>query len=204
MESPFVECEEQFLERYFGDEEGVVPSTPPSSLDTEECVVPSTPPSISPSLRPDNVYWPNADANMEEALMTASNLAYVRFFNAIETARLRQQSTVRLQDPVTYQVGRFEFHWSVFVHGLRVKGRRNRSHWTKRGLLVPFEQLRRTFAKQGLYVILNHEEGAPVVRVFTQADIHGNPDFTVSDVNGRAVYIYRETEGRNFYNVVPF
>ena len=127
----------------------------------------------------------------------------MRFFSAVGTARLRHNEVVKIDDPTVYRVGRFEFHWTVFVYGLRVKGRRNRSYWTKRGMLVPFEHIRRIFAKQGIYVVMTYEP-SPVVRIFDKRDIQGNPDFTTEVINGRSMYVYKKTDGRNFYNVVPF
>ncbi len=188
---PF-ECDDDdmLLERYFDQEEKTDPEEPP-------------PVGRPPMLREPSMYWPNANANLDEALLTASNLAFVRFFSAVETARLRQKEVVPLDDPTVYQVGRFEFHWTVFVYGLRVKGRRNRSYWNKRGLLVPFEQIRRIFAKQGIYVVMTYES-SPVVRVFDRRDIQDNPDFSIEVINGRSMYVYKKTDGRNFYNVVPF
>lgn len=186
----FESDDDMLLERYFDREEEETPPAP---------VVPVRP----PRLRDDKMYWPNADASLDEALMTASNLAFVRFFSAVETARLRQNEVVPLEDPMVYHVGRFEFHWTVFVYGLRVKGRRDRSHWNKRGLLVPFEQIRRIFAKQGIYVVMTYES-SPVVRVFDKRDIQDNPDFSIEVINGRSMYVYKKTDGRNFYNVVPF
>lgn len=155
-----------------------------------------------PPLRDNTLQLLKANLTLTTALMVASNTAYMTFFDAVENALLRGETVVQLQDPSVYRVGRFEFHWTVFVYGLKRAGKRDRSYWSDRGFLVPFEQLRRVLAKKGVYVVLNYESGL-VVRVFTRADIEGNPDFSVMLVQDRPLYVYKRAE-RNFYNIVPF
>lgn len=157
-----------------------------------------------PALKPPAALWPHDGMSMVDALMIASQVAYASFFAAVEHARLRGKVHVQLADPKFFRVGKYTFHWSTFVHGLRAGRRRDRSHWTNRGLLVPFEHLRRTLAQEGIYVVLNHEP-RPIVRVFDQSHIAQDPDFTTTQIDGRPVHVYRKKPGkRNFYNVVPF
>tara|TARA_B110000027_G_scaffold121671_1_gene136035 strand:- start:104 stop:634 length:531 start_codon:yes stop_codon:yes gene_type:complete len=163
-----------------------------------------TPDKADTALKPPSVAWPHAKVSMVDALMLASQVAYGSFFAAIEHARLGGKAQVTLHDPKTFRVGRYAFHWSVFVHGVRAQGRRDRSHWTDRGLLVPFEQLRRVLAQKGIYVVLSYEP-RPVVRVFDRSHVATDPDFTTVDINGQEQRVYKHNPARrNFYNVVPF
>lgn len=159
---------------------------------------------MSVELRAPAVEWPNKDLSMQQALMLASQSAYAHFYAAVEHARLSKKTRMKMDNPAYYNVGKFSFHWSVFVHGLRRQGKRDRSPWANHGLLVPFEQLRRGFAQDGLYVVLNYEKRSPAFRVFDKDQITADPDFTVMDVHEKPQYVYRRTTGRNFYNIVPF
>lgn len=172
--------------------------------DQQEGLLPT--PADEVPLRPASLDWPHAQVGLVDALLIASQQAYASFFAAVEHARAHRQVRVQLQDPAVYRVGKYAFDWSTFVHGLRRgRRRRDRTYWTDRGLLVPFEHLRRTLAQSGIFVVLTAGR-RPVCQVFDDEQIRGSPeDFTVIDVHGSPRYVYKHDPARrNFYNIVPF
>ena len=89
-----------------------------------------------------------------EALHVASYKAYWRM-RALVEAEVQTNvhghlpRVVRMDQPQRYEVGGHVFPWTTFMYGVKRKNkhhgreRRDRSFWASRGLLLPFDQLRR-------------------------------------------------------------
>lgn len=168
----------------------------------------TTPPMIPPD---SSAFGHKNVRGMEEALMSASSMAYTRLRSAVEHAVLSGSTEVDVVQPEFYYAGRFKFHWSVFIHGLKRNSQRDRTPWTRRKLLVPFEQLRRDLAKNGYYLVLRYEDSGARACVFTKDQIELNDEFSLDfkhDVIslGRHVWLYERDGGelKCPYQMVPF
>ena len=145
--------------------------------------------------------------NFEQSLLNASRQAYHGFHSRAVNAILNEETEFDLDSPLFYYEGKYKFHWSVFVHGLRRKDstRRDRSVWNKRGICTPFEQLRRDMAKIGYYIILMYEEGknVPMVKILTKYSIENEyKDLISIDHAGRRVF--NGPAQHHLMNIVPF
>jgi hypothetical protein len=188
-------------------------STPPA--DTSESFHEESRAAIMPViLRNTTMHWSSLNMTMKEALLKTSNVAYFNFFAAVEhaVATIPKQETPKgyaeavIDDPKDYRIGKYRFNWSTFVYGLKRNGRRDRSIWNNERLLLPFEQLRRTLAKRGVYVVIDYRSESPQALVFNKKQIESSDDFSKIMVDGRARFILgKENDaGSKFYRIVPF
>lgn len=151
---------------------------------------------------------------MEEALMIASSKAYDNLHRAVEHSILTGTDEIDVVQPEFIYVGAYKFHWSVFIHGLKRGDRRDREPWTRRGLLVPFEKLRRNLAKCGYYLVLRYEVVGVRARVFTKDQIEASAsEFSLDfkhehklTLPQRPVWLYNldDRELKCPYQMVPF
>lgn len=110
-------------------------------------------------------HLPVQQVPFEQALLQASREAYWRFRALIEHEALRSgrgssvPRWVALDDPKRFVVGQHSFPWSTFLFGLKKRGKaggRDRSHWKRWGMLLPFDQLRRDLvAEKGWLVVMD-------------------------------------------------
>ena len=166
-----------------------------------------------PMIPPDSSAFAHKGIGMEEALMVASSKAYQHLHRAVEHAVLTGTNEIDVVQPEFQYAGKYKFHWSVFIHGLKRGERRDREPWSRRKLLVPFEQLRRDLAKNGFYLLLRYENSGVRARVFTQSQIEADPEFSLEfrhkyadSLPRRHVWLYKPDGGelKCPYQMVPF
>ena len=171
---------------------------------------PTWPPLVDPD---SSAFAHKAVRGMEEALMAASSNAYSHLRRAVEHAVLTGTNEVDVVQPEFQHVGRYKFHWSVFVHGIKRNGRRDREPWGRRKLLVPFEQLRRDLAKSGYYLVLRYESAGVHARVFSKSEIEASDEFSLDfkhehadTLPRRPVWLHGPDDGelKCPYQMVPF
>jgi len=101
------------------------------------------------------------ETSMNDAAFLLSDVVYESFKRAVAHSLFNTTTNtsglVLLEDPQYFFFGKYKFHWTVFLYGVKKAGIRDRSPWDSRGKLVPFEQIRRDLAKFGIYLLLRYD-----------------------------------------------
>ena len=156
-------------------------------------------------------YLRAADTTFENSVLLASHQAYHAFWSRICHAILHYTQKIEIDSTQYFYAGKFRWHWSVFVHGIRKNGKRDRSIWARHSICTPFEQLRRDFAKQGYYLVLAYKEGerVPECRVFTKNELVGpnaEKNHIEETMDGERVWNPPGCGGLQFHkmNLIPY
>ena len=99
-----------------------------------------------------------------EALYRCSVSAYNSFRATAEHYAHKKQLPrwVPFDDPKKFVAGQHSFPWSTFFFGLKknTRGKRDRSFWHTRNLLLPFDQLRRDLVREhGWMLVMDPSTG---------------------------------------------
>lgn len=169
-----------------------------------------------PALKfPSYALW-SSNSNMEDAILALSVKAYDVFLRAIEHSLTKGVQTCVVDDPKMYYWGKFAFHYQTFIHGVKRKVdantyKRDRSIWMKQKQFTPFEHLRRTLAKNGIYVVYRYKnldevsdgESRAQVLVLSKFDIERNENITHHEFKGKVVRVWGTEIQWHTLNVIP-
>ena len=82
-------------------------------------------------------YLRAADTTFENSVLLASHQAYHAFWSRICHAILHYTQKIEIDSTQYFYAGKFRWHWSVFVHGIRKNGKRDRSIWARHSICTP-------------------------------------------------------------------
>ena len=151
------------------------------------------------------------EISLNDAAFALSEVVYESFkrvvahsLYATTTNNTSASGFVLLEDPEYFFFGKYKFHWTVFLHGVRRGNGRDRSAWDSRSKLVPFEQLRRDLAKFGIYLLLRYINHVPCPCVF----LKGTPRWDMlkksQATGGKLAWIDAENDTIDHpYQIVP-
>lgn len=130
-----------------------------------------------------------------EALYRCSVSAYNSFRATVEhhAHRKRLPRWISFEDPKKFVAGQHSFPWSTFFFGLKKSsrgGKRDRSFWHARGLLLPFDQLRRDLVREyGWMLVMDPSNGRVALCL---------NDTELDETFGKENQFWVEYEGRTY------